>query len=75
MLNRLASKDHQYWIEAEDTGGQTNIICLSDIPTNSSATGGLPTLLKLAVRARVMLTVNIDVYDGLVMEAVVKLHM
>ena len=67
MLNSLASQDNQYWIEAEDdTGGQTNMIHLSDIPTNASATGRLPTLLKLAVGARVMLTVNIDVCDGLV---------
>ena len=42
------------------------MICSSDIPANSSATEGLPTLLKIAVGARVMLTVNIDVCDGLV---------
>ena len=42
------------------------MIRLLDIPTNLSATGGLPTLLKLAVGAHVMLTINIDVSDGLV---------
>ena len=48
------------------TSGETNMIHITDIPTNASATGGLPTLLKLAVGACVMLTVNIDVSDGLV---------
>ena len=67
MLNRLASQHNQYCIKAEDdTSGQTNMIHISDIPTNASATGGLPTLLKLAIGARVVLTVNTDVSDGLV---------
>ena len=66
MLDRLASQDNQYWIEAvDDTGGQTRIVNVSNIPTKMSATG-LLTLSKIAVGARVMLTVNVDVSDGLV---------
>ena len=41
-------------------------IDLSDVSDKRSDTGNLPTLLKLAIGARVMLTVNVDVSDGLV---------
>ena len=66
MLNKLAPSTNQIIIEAEDdTKGQTRNVSISNIPKNVTATGGLPTLLLLAEGAKVMLTVNVDVSDGL----------
>ena len=65
MLNRLAPDDQQFKIKACDSTSGRHID-LSDISDKRSDTGNLPTLLKLAIGARVMLTVNVDVSDGLV---------
>ena len=65
MLNKLASEEDQFLIKAADaTGGKP--IDLSNVPDKRTETGNLHTTLKLAVGARVMLTVNVDVSDGLV---------
>ena len=67
MLNKLAPKTDHIVIRAEDdTTGQTRQISVSNIPNNSTATGGLPTTLTLAKGTKVMLTVNVDVCDELV---------
>ena len=67
MLNRLASKDDQYFIEACDSiAGQTRHIDLSRLSNKRSDTGGLHAVLKIAIGARVMLTTNVNVSDGLV---------
>lgn len=67
MLNSLASDSEQYTIKACDAvAGQTTHISLSDLSDKRSETGGLHSVLKLAVGAHVMLTANIDVSDGLV---------
>ena len=55
-----------FTIPACDTiASQTNHTDLSTLSDKRSDTGGLHTVLKLAVGARVMLTTNIDVSDGL----------
>ena len=57
----------QYTIKAIDSmAGQTNHMCLSTLSDKRSETGGLHSTLKLAIGARVMLTANVDVSDGLV---------
>ena len=67
MLNKLASSSQQYVINASDSvAGQTSHICLSNLSDKRSETGGLHGVLKLAIGARVMLTANVDVSDGLV---------
>ena len=67
MLNILPEEVVTYTVKAYDTqGGQTSHIDLTKLSNNRNETGGLHTILKLAVGARVMLTVNIDVSDGLV---------
>ena len=67
MLNNLAPQSAQYTIKAIDSvAGQTSHICLSSLSDKRSETGGLHTKLKLAIGARVMLTANVDVSDGLV---------
>ena len=65
MLNKLASNDQQFIIKACDSTSGRHID-LSNVSDKRSDTGNLPTLLKLAIGARVMLTVNVDVSDGLV---------
>ena len=65
MLNKLASEDQQFIIKATDTTSGKHID-LSNMSEKRSDTGNLHTTLKLAVGARVMLTVNVDVSDGLV---------
>ena len=61
MLGNLAPHSSQYTIKARDArAGPTT---LSD---KRSETGGLHGILKLAIGARVMLTTNVDVSDGLV---------
>ena len=67
MLDNLAPESAQYTIKAIDSiAGQTSHICLSRLSDKRSETGGLHSTLKLAVRACVMLTANVDVSDGLV---------
>ena len=67
MLDNLAPQSAQYTVKAIDSiAGQTSHICLSRLSDKRSETGGLHSTLKLAVRARVMLTANVDVSDGLV---------
>ena len=67
MLNKLAPRSKQIVIEAEDdTRGQTRQTSISNMPKNVTATGVLPTTLILAEGAKGMLTVNVDVSDGLV---------
>lgn len=67
MLNALAAEDQQYKINAYDSvAGQTCHLNLSDLSYKTSETGNLHGILTLAVSARVMLTVNVNVSDGLV---------
>ena len=67
MLNKLSPTEQHITIEAEDdTRGQTTQTQISKMPKNVTATGGLPTTLVVAEGAKVMLTVNVDVSDGLV---------
>ena len=67
MLNELAPQSAQYTIKACDSiAGQTSHISLSSLSDKRSETGGLHSTLKLAIGARVMLTANVDVSDGLV---------
>ena len=65
MLNKLASNDQQFIIKACDSSSGWHID-LSNISDKRSDTGNLLTLLMLAIGARVMLTINVDVSDGLV---------
>ena len=67
MLNTLAPLSEQFSIDACDAvAGQTRHIDLSNLSDKRAQTGGLHSVLKLAIGARVMLTTNIDVSDGLV---------
>ncbi len=67
MLNSLASESEQCFIHACDSiAGQTDQVNLSSLSNKRADTGGLHGILKLAVGARVMLTTNVDVSDGLV---------
>ena len=67
MLNNLTPQCEQYSIKASDAmAGQTAHIELSTLSNKRQETGGLNSVLKIAIRARVMLTTNIDVSDGLV---------
>ena len=64
MLNNLAPESAQYTVKA--VAGQTSHFSLSSRSDKRSETGGLHGTLKLAIGARVMLTANVDVSDGLV---------
>ena len=67
MLNSIAPQSAQFAIKAIDSiAGQTNHISLTNLSDKRSETGGLHGTLKLAIGARVMLTTNVDVSDGLV---------
>ena len=67
MLNQLPSSRVRYEIKAKDAmTGQTKHIDLSTLSTKRTETGGLHGVLKIATCARVMLTTNVDVSDGLV---------
>ena len=66
MLNALAPESEQQAIQACDAkAGQTRHIDLAKLPDKRAETGGLHNVLKVAIRARVMLTTNVDVSDGL----------
>ena len=66
MFNSLASEDDQFSIEAQNSvTGQTRHFDLANLPNKKSETGNLHNVLKIAVGARVMLTVNVNVTDGL----------
>ena len=65
--NKLAPDSHHIVIQADDNiKGRTRQVAVSSIPQNSTATGGLPTTHTLTKGAKVMLTVNVDMCDGLV---------
>ena len=67
MLNNLAPQCEQYSIKASDAMvRQTAHTELSTLSNKWQETGGLHGVLKLAIGARVMLTTNVDVSDGLV---------
>ena len=67
MLDNLTPQSAQYTNKAKDArAGQTSHISLSAVSDKRFETGGLHGILKLAIGARVMLTTNIDVTDGLV---------
>ena len=67
MLDSIAPQNAQFAIKAIDSvAGQTHHISLTSLSDKRSETGGLHGTLKLAVGARVMLTTNVDVSDGLV---------
>ena len=67
MLNAVAPESQQCTIKASDAiAGQTSHVNLSNLSEKRSETGGLHSVLKLAIGARVMLTTNNDVSDGLV---------
>lgn len=67
MLNALAPESQQYSIKAcNSMAGQTDHIDLSNLSDKRSETGGLHSVLKIAIGAKVMLTTNVDVSDGFV---------
>ena len=67
MLNNLAPQSAQFAIKTADSvAGQICHLSLSSLSDKRSEAGGLHSILKLAVGARVMLTTNVEVSDGLV---------
>ena len=67
MLNKLAPQSAQYIIKTSDSiAGQTSHISFTGLSDKRSETCGLHSRLKLAIGARVMLTANFDLSDGLV---------
>ena len=64
MLNELVPQSAQYTIDS--VAGQTCHISRSSVSDKRSETCGLHSTLKLAIGARVMLTANVVVSDGLV---------
>ena len=65
MLSKLMTT--RYAIKASDAiTGQTKHINLASLSSKRAETGGLHGVLKIACGARVMLTTNVDVSDGLV---------
>ena len=63
----MAPQSAQFVIIAIDSvAGQTSHISLASLSDKRSETSGLHGTLKLAIGARVMLTANVDVSDGLV---------
>ena len=67
MLHALAPECKQDSIKAGDArADQTSHFDLLSLSDERSETGGFHSFLKVAIGARVMLTTNIDVSDGLV---------
>ena len=67
MLSALACDDEQYVIEAQDSAtSETQHINMSNLSKKKADTGNLHHKLRLAVGAKVMLTINVNVTDGLV---------
>ena len=67
MLSNLPSSNSRYVIKAKDAiTGQTKYIDLATLSNKRTETGGVHGVLKIAIGARVMLTTNVDVSDGLV---------
>ena len=67
MLNQLTPEDHQVAIKAIDQAKDNHTFLLDvTMPTSKANTGGLVGVLRLAVGAKVILVINIDVSDGLV---------
>ena len=67
MLKRIPSTVRRYAVKASDTmTGQTKHIDLASLSSKRTETGGLHSVLNIAVGARVMLTTNVEVSDGLV---------
>jgi len=66
MLSKLDSATRRYEVKASDADtGQTKHIDLASLSGKRIETGGLQGVLKIACGARVMLTTNVDVQDGL----------
>ena len=65
MLNALAPGSEQYSIQAA-IAGHTHHIDLTILSQKRVDTGGLYSVLTVAIGARLMLTTNVDVSDGLV---------
>lgn len=66
-LNQLTPEDKQMAIRAIDQAKDTHTSLIDvTMPTSKANTGGLIGALHVAVGAKVMLVVNIDVSDGLV---------
>ena len=67
MLKRIPSTFRRFAVKASDAvAGQTKHIDLASLSTKRTDTGGLHGVLNIAIGARVMLTTNVDVSDGLV---------
>ena len=67
MLRRIPSSIRRYEVKANDAvTSQTQHVNLASLSSKRAETGGLHGVLKIAIGARVMLTTNIDVTDGLV---------
>ena len=67
MLSNLPASNSRYMIKAKDAvTGQTKHIDLAALSNKRTETGGVHGVLKIAIGARVMLTTNVDVSDGLV---------
>lgn len=67
MLRHLTSDRQLYSVKASDAvAGHTSHIDLSTLSDKRRDTGGLHSVLKLAVGARIILTTNVDISDGLV---------
>ena len=67
MLKRIPSTVRRYAVKASDAvTSQTKHINLTSLSGKRTETGGLHSILNIAVGARVMLTTNVDVSDGLV---------
>ena len=67
MLNALACDDELYVIDAQDSAtSETQYKNLSNLSKKKADTGNLHHKLRLAVGAKVMLTINVNVTDGLV---------
>lgn len=70
MLDRLIPEYPQNIIqECDAIAVQTRHVELSNLSDKRSDTGGLHDVFKLSIGARVMLTPNVDVSDGLVNRA------